>query len=147
MTYPPGYMEDGPEVIDDEIQTIPVKIVSAGVRLFRDVAPEFGATMTYPVADISTGQPVQILNRKPKRHRAVILVQSFAAGVTSVILSSRRDLLSNPSLVGALAAGPYLVFTVVPFTFLWESQQPCFAVAPGAGRGAQPVLVLDESYG
>jgi hypothetical protein len=139
------YIDDAPNVLDEEMQVIPVHIASSGVPLFRSVAPEFGSTMTFPVPDSAANAPVQILNRKPKRHRAVILVQAFAAGVTSVIISSRRDALANPAI--PVAAGSYLVFTVAPFTYVWESQQPAYAVAPGAGTGTQPVLVLDESYG
>lgn len=65
-----GYEEDEPQVYDAEKEWAaePVPVVSMG----ESAAPEYGACMTWPVQQAGVGQPVQILQRRVRRHKAKI---------------------------------------------------------------------------
>jgi hypothetical protein len=117
-------------------EALPVKIVQTPEEL-TSLAVEFGSTSTFPVNQISVGPPTQLLNRRPTRLKAIISIDTLSNGATSVILASRADFLANPNNPQGFTIG------AVPKIFLWENQQPLYAVAVGGG----PVLisVIDQA--
>lgn len=127
------YMEDEPQSYTDGAvwagEPIPVTVHSSRV------APDYGACMTWVIPAAGVGQPVQILTRRLRRHKAKLLLVSLT-GATSVVFNAVIDRVQGitPQGFTMIAAGP------MPE---WESQQPLYAIAVG---GTALVSLWDESY-
>jgi hypothetical protein len=129
-----GYVEDEPQVYEGAAYAAePIRVAEVSQR----AAPEYGATMTWLIPQISAGTPVQILTRRLRRHKAKLTVTALG-GATSLVFSAIID-----RLQGAVPQG----FTWVGTGNLpdWESQQPLYAIAVGGGPAS--ISVIDESYG
>lgn len=103
---------------------------------------EFGICSHWlaPVIEIggpSGVQPVQILNRRVSRDRAIIRVDTLEAA-DAVFIAHRPDYLSKPSdLQGC-------IFTA-PFQITWQNQQPCYAIAVGTPPGNVVISTIDQT--
>jgi hypothetical protein len=126
----PEYIEDSQQEYDSEVW--PAEQPPAYKTTVRR-PPEFGSCMTWAVPQVGIGTPVQILQRQAGRFKAKLIVTN--AG-TSIVFNSKLD-----PLQGANPQG----FTVTAIGALpdWESQQPLYAIATGAGGS---VSVWDETY-
>jgi hypothetical protein len=113
-----------------------VRIVT-DMTAFESYTAEFGAysTETVPQSGIGTNQPIQILQRRIKRHRAIITTGTLSGGVTIICNSSQAP------LTGANPQGYTL--TVSQQTLEVKNQEPLYAIAVG---GAGIVSVLDEGW-
>lgn len=122
-----------------DMAPIPVSIVKETEEL-TGLAPEFGAPSTYSIPQIgttTTGSPVQIMQRRVTRTKAIISIDVLGGGATGVMLAHRPDYLAN-------AGNPQgFLITAVPKIILWENQQPCYAAAIGGGPVS--VSVLDQA--
>jgi len=208
-------MANGKGVLD--VQPIPVSIVKSSEEL-TSLAVEYGSTTTFPVPLLGSAQPMQLLQRRPVRYKAVVSVPSLVTGFTPVVpivLGATTVAAYNPNSVGVIAtvaggavtqiavngvvtgvtSGPIFVpaggsiaitYTVAPalttayppgvtvaasaatgvimayrqdflasgnpqgflvsqapYSFQWENQQPCWAIA--LGSGPVNVSVIDQA--
>lgn len=148
--YPPGYEDEqtSAEINEPEYYpATPVHIMSMdkNVELTHAVAPEYGATMTWTIPQFGAASalPVQILNRRPRRSAASIIVPVFAGGITALIICSKVNDVNNIALSGSLAGSGLILVTgniVIP----WTSAQPAYAIGIGGGIN---LPVLDQSFG
>jgi hypothetical protein len=130
-----GYIQDEPQEYPGAThleQPIPV------VSLTENLAPEYGACMTWsvPQAGVGTNQPVQLLTRRIRRSQAKLFITALG-GATSVVLNSKLDPLQGLTPQGA-------VFLTIGRLPDWENQQPLWAIA--LGGGPVTIAVFDDSY-
>lgn len=126
------YMQDEPQEYTGESWAgAPIPVVTVGER----VAPNYGSCMTWLIPQAGVGQPVQILTRRLRRHKAKLILVSLT-GATQVIFNAVIDRVQGitPQGFTMIAAGP------MPD---WESQQPLYAIAIG---GTALISLWDESY-
>lgn len=132
MTIDPSVTQEAPQEYQEDVwPAAPLRVIPLSSR----EAPEYGASMTWLIPQAGIAQPVQILTRRVRRHKAkLILIQ--LTGATSVIFNAVIDRVQGTAPQGftMLAVG------VMPD---WESQQPLYAIAIG---GTAQVSVWDESY-
>jgi hypothetical protein len=107
------------------------------VAVHTDTA-EFGDGQTFPVslAGAVNAAPVQILQRRPARHRAIICALGLT-GVNTILLASRIDFLQGP----APTRGYTLSATNLQLEI--KDQEPWYAIGLGA---AGSLSVLDEGW-
>jgi hypothetical protein len=127
-----GYMQDAPQEYDGESylgEPIPT------FNLSEDAAPEYGACMTWTIPQAGIGTPVQIFQRRIRRHKGKMILTTIT-GATGIVINSKIDPLQGASPQGA---------TLVTIGNLpdWESQQPLYAIAIG---GTAVIACWDEAY-
>lgn len=128
-----GYIEDSDQDYEgDEWASEPVQVKEISER----AAPEYCGCMTWVIPQNTIGQPVQILQRRLRRHKGKLMLTALG-GATSVVFNSKLDPLQGLSPQGAAV----LVIGPLPD---WESQQPLYAIAVGGGPAT--VAVWDEAY-
>lgn len=133
------YTGGDPEIYEagaaDAIEPIPV------VNMSERRTPESVSCMTWSIPQAGTGTPVQILQRRPHRHKAKITIVT-AGGATGVVFSPKLDTVQGTNPQGALYVTP--AANVNAFLPDWEAQKPLYAIAIGGG----PVLisVQDEAF-
>ena len=82
----------------------PVRIIKAPEEL-DTLGVEFGSTNTFPVPLIGTAAPVQLLQRRPTRFKAVITLDNLVTALTAVVqivLGATTVAAYNPNAVGVL---------------------------------------------
>jgi len=94
------------------VDPIPVSIVKSEEEL-TSLAPEFGSTSNFSLPLIGTAQPVQILQRRPTRTKAVLSLDSFGGSIASVPAEGEAPLPVTAGQIiattAALPAGTYIV--------------------------------------
>jgi hypothetical protein len=124
-----------------DIDSETLNVVS--VRIIADDTPtlphadtaEFGDGQTFqvPLASAGTG-PVQLLLRRPKRHRAILYAGPLPSGVT-ILLASRIDFLQG------LAPVRGYTLQVTGQQLEIKNQEPWYAIAVGAASApVQPAV-------
>jgi hypothetical protein len=113
------YIEDEPQVYDGP--PIPVhitsQIVPSGPTYTENLAADFGSTGTFILQPAGSAQPVQILQRRYRRNRAVVIVQSFGgtSPASAASISNTGAPVTSPGIGAVLAtaavpnAGTYSV--------------------------------------
>jgi hypothetical protein len=121
----PDYTED--------ITPVDVRIIEDRTALETYTA-EFGAYQTVTVPVTGTNMPVQILQRRMKRHRAIIIVQTLAANY--VVLNSSQAALSSLTPQGYQLVVSQQLLEV-------KNQEALYAIAVGTSA---IISILDEGW-
>jgi hypothetical protein len=136
MSVESGYFAEADDA-HENYDAIRVRVVADETLAVHTDTSEYGDGQTFaiPVAS-ATSVPVQILNRRPQRHRAIVTGFTLT-GVNQILLASRVDFLQGPN--------PTRGFTLSASNFQLElkNQEPWYAIALGA---AQSLSVLDEGW-
>jgi hypothetical protein len=98
---------------------------------------DYGGYQTYSIPQSTGGVATQILQRRPKRHRALIEIVSLG-GATGVVFNKSPDPLLVPN-------GPFgYTLEAISTTREIKNQEPLYAVSLGGGPAT--ISVLDESW-
>lgn len=120
-------------------------VIPVDVRLVQDatetkpVTADYGGYLTrIDIPDVTTNQPVLILNRAINRHRAIIHVTTLTGGATPAVLIDKAP--------GAIQQGFGHGYTMVQGdTLEIKNQQPLYAITVGVPT-AVTVVILDERW-
>lgn len=104
----------------------------------RQLAAHYGSLQSFMVAgDSAINQPVQILNRRPTRSKAIVYNPVSATPSPVILSNSPGPLQQMPPIGFNLDSGQALEL---------ESQQPVWAIASVTTTGNVTLSVLDEAY-
>jgi len=149
VSMPWGSTEE-PETERVELGTVPVHVVSSGIKTEKSVGTEFGRWRTLLVANVVNQDCVtpggqRLLNRSLRRHRALIGVFATIAAqpvLDGVIVGSPGEIASgNPAVPGRL--GGYLP---IGSNFRYESQAELWVCYPSTNVNPVYVTICDEVY-